>query len=315
MPDVPPDEAAQLIIEGCAPAELHTSVLRLGLADTKKPVKLPAGLRCYSLVLTGQPLSSLPPDLQVEFKLDLTGCARLAELPSGLKVSTLVLANCTALTVLPENLDVHFLHLDGCSALRHWPESAQVRCGWVRARDCAALERLPEKLGPLASLDLRGCRRIESVPRGVEVRSWLDLGDTRIASLPENLRGIALRWRGVPVTPRIAFFPETLTGSEILSERNTELRRVMVERIGFEKFLREVKAEVLETDRDRGGERKLLRVPFADDEPIVVVSVRCPSTDRQYLVRVPPDTRTCHQAVAWTAGFDNPDDYAPIEET
>jgi hypothetical protein len=32
-------------------------------------------------------------------------------------------------------------------------------------------------------------------------------------------------------------------------------------------------------------------------------------------VRVPPTMRNCRQAVAWTAGFDNPDDYEPIAET
>jgi hypothetical protein len=143
----------------------------------------------------------------------------------------------------------------------------------------------------------------------------VDIGDTRITSLPEPLCNVGLRWRGVPVTAQIAFFPETLTGPAILAERNAELRRVMIERVGFEKFLREVKAQILDSDRDRGGERKLLQVQLADDEPIVVVSVHCPSTGRQYLIRVPPATRTCRQAVAWTAGFDNPDDYAPIEET
>jgi hypothetical protein len=147
------------------------------------------------------------------------------------------------------------------------------------------------------------------------VRSWIDIGGTGITSLPDSLSGIGLRWRGVPVSAQIAFFPETLSGSDILAERNAELRRVMIERVGFDKFLRDVNAEVLDNDRDRGGERKLLRVPLKDDEPIVIVSVHCPSTGRQYLVRVPPTTRTCHQAVAWTAGFDNPDDYAPVAET
>src|SRR5262249_10596758 len=145
---------------------------------------------------------------------------------------------------------------------------------------------------------------IQSVPPGVKVRSWIDLGGTQISSLPESLRGVGLRWRGVPVTPQIAFFPETLHGPDILAERNVELRRVMIERVGFEKFLCEVKAEVLDTDRDPGGERKLLRILLEDDEAMVIVSVHCPSTGRQYLVRVPPATRTCHQAVAWTAGFD-----------
>jgi hypothetical protein len=317
MPELPPKEAAELILKGRAPEGLRTGVLQLGLSVTKKPLRspLPAGLRCYSLSLAGQPLTSLPPGLQVEFKLDLADCNQLAELPARLAVSTLVLTNCTRLVSLPEGLRVNFLQLDSCTSLQSWPESAQVTHGWVRARGCSALDRLPEQLGPLASLDLRGCQKIASIPPGAGIRSWVDIGGPRITSLPEPVGNVGLRWRGVPVTAQIAFFPETLTGPGILAERNAEVRRVMIERVGFEKFLREVKAEELDGDRDRGGERRLLRVPLADDEPIVVVSVHCPSTGRQYLVRVPPTTRTCRQAVAWTAGFDNPDDYAPVAET
>ena len=315
MSQVPPDEAARLILQGRAPAGLKTGVLRLSYKDAKKAVVLPPGLSCFSLDLSDQSLTALPEDLQVEYKLNLTNCAGLTHLPVRLKVSTLILANCVALTSLPEHLDVNFLNLDGCTALRAWPESARVSCGWVRARGCAMLDRLPEKLGPLASLDLRGCRRLDRIPSDVSVLSWIDLADTRVNSLPSSLAGVAIRWRGVPITPQIAFFPETLTGAEVLAEPNTEVRRVMIERVGFEKFLREVNAEVIDKDRDPGGERRLLRVPLADDEPIVVVSVICPSTGRQYIVRVPPTMRTCRQAVAWTAGFDNPDDYAPVAET
>jgi hypothetical protein len=316
MPETPVKQAAELIIAGKAPENLRTGVLKLGRQETKQPVtRLPAGLACYSLSLAGQPLEQLPEDLNVEFKLDLTDCHKLTDLPENLKVSTLVLTNCTRLTTLPEGLQVNFLQLDGCTALREWPQSAQVFHGWVRARGCFELQQLPSRLGPLASLDLRNCPRISAVPAEVEVRSWIDIGGTRITNLPEALHGIGLRWRGIPVTAQIAFSPETLSCAEILDERNAELRRVMIERVGFEKFIREVNAEVLDTDHDRGGERRLLRVPLENDEPIVLVSVRCPSTGRQYLIRVPPATRTCHQAVAWTAGFDSPDDYAPVVET
>jgi hypothetical protein len=316
MPELHAKKATELILAGDAPDDLCTGVLDLGLQETKQPViDLPSGLGCYSLSLRGQPIVTLRPDLQVEFKLDLTDCYQLTELPANLKVSTLILTNCTRLTSLPEGLQTNFLQLDGCSSLRHWPASAQVVHGWVRARGCSELERLPSNLGPLASLDLRNCRRITDIPPETQIRSWIDIGGTQITSLPETLNGILLRWRGVPVTAQIAFFPETLKGSQILAERNAELRRVMIERVGFEKFLGEVKAEVLDTDRDRGGERKLLRVSLENDEPIVIVSIHCPSTGRQYLVRVPPGMMTCHQAVAWTAGFENPDDYAPVEET
>jgi hypothetical protein len=34
-----------------------------------------------------------------------------------------------------------------------------------------------------------------------------------------------------------------------------------------------------------------------------------------YLIRVPPDTKSCRHAAAWIVGFDNPDDYHPIVKT
>lgn len=50
------------------------------------------------------------------------------------------------------------------------------------------------------------------------------------------------------------------------------------------------------------------------DEPVVAVEVVCPSTGEDYLLRVPPETRTCREAVAWT--FSLPSyQYAPLLET
>ena len=85
--------------------------------------------------------------------------------------------------------------------------------------------------------------------------------------------------------------------------------------MGFERFLKEADAKVIHTDTDAGGKRQLLSVALTNDEPLVVVSVNCPSTGRHYLIRVPPTMKTCHQAIAWTAGFDDPDDYQPLAET
>src|SRR5882724_11642385 len=99
MSDVPVEKAAKLILAGDAPEALHTGTLQLGLEETKRPVtKLPRQLSCYSLSLAGQPIVTLPQGLQVEFKLDLTDCHQLTELPANLKVSTLVLTNCSQLT-------------------------------------------------------------------------------------------------------------------------------------------------------------------------------------------------------------------------
>ncbi len=68
-------------------------------------------------------------------------------------------------------------------------------------------------------------------------------------------------------------------------------------------------------DTDPGGPRQLLEVRLRGDEPLVCLAVRDPSTGRQYIIRVPPWMRTCHQAAAWIAGFDAPDEYQPVHET
>lgn len=139
--------------------------------------------------------------------------------------------------------------------------------------------------------------------------------ETEIAALPAALQQTPLRWRGVPIDARIAFQPETITAAEVLAADNAELRRVLLERMGYEAFLQEAKAKLIHQDTDPGGERRLLRVPLPDDEDLVCLAVYCPSTGRQYVLRVPPPMRTCHQAAAWIAGFDDPKLYQPIKET
>ena len=301
------------IVAGNNPGSLRGG--RLDFSAVKEPFRLPENLRCHTLILKGTRVSTLPAGLHVDFKVDASDCAELSALPSGLKASVLLLRNCRRLSALPENLETDYLTIENCENLAHWPESAKVHVGNVNARNCRALERLPQTLGPVTSLDLAGCERIKEIPPGVQVRSWIDVAGTKIRSLPESLSKVHLRWRGVAINAQIAFFPETIDVETILTERNAELRRVLTERVGYERFLKEVRAEVLHEDTDPGGRRELLRVPLPGDEDLVCVSVRCPSTARHYLIRVPPTMKTCHQAVAWTAGFDNPDDYQPLAET
>ena len=76
--------------------------------------------------------------------------------------------------------------------------------------------------------------------------------------------------------------------AQVLGEGNAEVRRVMLERIGFDRFMQQAGAEMLDGDRDPGGPRRLLSVKLPGDEDLVCLSVRCPSTGRQYALRVPP---------------------------
>jgi len=276
---------------------------------------VPPGLRFYELNLTGTAIECLPDDIQVDYRLDLSQCHKLTTLPRGLKVGSLVLRECTSLCALPEGLDVCFLDIEGCSQLASWPTQASIRIGRLIARGCTKLTTLPIGLRRIAQLDLRDCVGIQELPEGLEVTSWIDIAGTGLSRLPDSMHNVRIRWGRVLIDQRIAFHPETLTADEIVAERNAERRRVMLERFGFDRFMREAAAEVIDQDQDAGGLRQLLRVPLEDDEDMVCVSVRCPSTGRHYIIRVPPGMQTCRQAVAWTAGFDNPDDYDPLVET
>lgn len=294
------------------------SVDVLNLADRAELASLPNGLAAYELNLSGTAVRSLPDDLRVESRLDLSRCDRLESLPAGLTVGTLLLRACTALVALPEGLDVWFLDLTGCWAFERWPEAARIRGGRLQLRGCTALRTLPSYVRRLAALDVRDCPNLTALPADLVVSGWLDLaasGLTEEDSLGVGMSRTQLRWSGVNIDARIAFRPESIPVEEVLGEQNAERRRVLMDRYGYGRFLKDAGAQVLDRDRDPGGERQLLRLVLQGDEDLVAMSCFCPSTGRQYMLRVPPQTATCRAAAAWIAGFDDPDDYRPVQET
>ena len=327
-------DAQKLILAGTAPAGMfidgyieftaesnltalpdNVTVKHLVLDGCQSIRSLPKGLHCYELSVRDTQIETLPEDIQVEYRLDLSGCTRLRSLPRGLSVGSLIARGCTALRALPEGLDVYFLDITDCQNLESFPRHGSVRGGKLIARNCPNLRALPNWLSDLAQLDVSGCAKLTELPDGLRVSSWLDVANTQIQGLPPSLHGARLRWRSVYVDERVVFRPETLTAAEILAESNAEVRRVMLERKGYEAFMREADAKVIHHDIDPGGVRRLLHVTIPGDEPLVCLAVVCPSTGRQYLLRVPPTMRKCRQAAAWIAGFDNPADYYPFSET
>jgi hypothetical protein len=308
----------RLDLHGCRtlsalPANLHVGFLDLRGCSSLHA--LPRGLSCLELDLEGMHLHALPADIQVKNRLNLRDCRKLEELPANLRVRILVLDGCTGLRALPKGLDVFDLDIQDCTNLTDWPEPALVHHGRLLAAGCSKLAVLPGQLSDLEILDVQDCTSLRELPGALRVREWVDVANSALSGLPEAMRGTAVRWRGVAIDERIAFHPKQLRVEEILSERNVERRRIMLERFGSERFMQAARATVLDSDTDAGGKRELLSVPLDNDEPLVCVSVRCPSTDRHYLLRVPPGMETCRQAVAWTAGFDNPDAYQPQLET
>jgi hypothetical protein len=184
--------------------------------------------------------------------------------------------------------------------------------GHLNLSGAANIDRLPENL-TCESLDISDCQYITTLPIGLHVTHSIEIAGSGIRSLPAG-HGFFLRWRGVHVDDRIAFAAESLTGQEILRTDNVEIRRIAIERLGYETFLEQVGGVIRDRDTDAGGDRQLICIAFEDDEPLMLLKVICPSTGHLHVLRVPPYMDTCHQSAAWIAGFDNPDDYHPAIE-
>jgi len=276
---------------------------------------LPAGLRCGDLSLNGLELEWLPPDLVVERALDATGCRRLRQLPWGLTTNSLVLRNCVALAELPDSLRVRRLDIHGCTQMESLPAGLGESLTHLQAGGCTKLKAIPDAFTRLVELDVSGCAELAEIPDGVRVRSWIDVAGSGLQGLPSSMRSTRVLWNGVPVTDRMAFDPGTIHSDDVLNEPNQAVRRILLERMGLERFVAEAGAEVLDVDADAGGERRLLEIQFDGGEPLRCVAVRCPSTGSRYVLRVPPTMRNCREAVAWTAGFTDPDKYHPVLET
>ncbi len=177
---------------------------------------------------------------------------------------------------------------------------------------------------------------------------------------PHNDNGPSHEWRdgwklyhihGVRVPEIVVEHPEQITVEMIDTEKNAEVRRIMIERYGQSRYLLDAGAIIL--NQDEYG--VLLRREVPDDEPIVMLRVlnSTPEAEgslsteqaieifganpvlkqvdamkkqqsflhsigisqenlrwKDYFLRVPPDMKTAHEAVAWTFGM-TADEYHP----
>jgi hypothetical protein len=122
-------------------------------------------------------------------------------------------------------------------------------------------------------------------------------------------------WRGMPIPAAVAQLLPHLTVEQIRAEDNAEIRRVMLEHFGYDRYLRASGAR--EVHRDETG--ILWHVDLPGDEPLVMVEVvnATPEPDgtrRTYFLRVPPSTRTARAGVAWTFGLTE-EEYRPLRQT
>jgi len=299
----------------------NLQVHRLNVNDCIALKTFPVGLVSHSILAQRSGLSSLPDDIQVAYKLDLTDCKALQNLPDKFQTGSLIIRGCSLLEAMPDGLSLYFLDASNCNRLKKWGETGRVEVGNITLAGCTALTYLPDWMDKVAQLNILGCTSLRHLPNGLIVTTVIELADSGLVELPYECSNTQLRWRDVIVNERIVFHPEQITAAEVMGQNNIELRRVLLERMGYEAFFNEANAVELNRDVDPGGMRRLLRVDFQarnrweQEEPVVCLSVICPSTARQYIIRVPPNMETCHQAASRVAGFDDPNLYHPVQET
>lgn len=125
--------------------------------------------------------------------------------------------------------------------------------------------------------------------------------------------GFTIRARqGLIVPTWLDEAPEKVGVADIENETNVELRRLLLETMGAERYLKESGA--VRIAEDETGVLWQRRIPdrrrvWPRLQPITFVEVvnGTPEPDgsfRRYFLRVPPEMRTAREAVAWTYGFE-----------
>lgn len=144
---------------------------------------------------------------------------------------------------------------------------------------------------------------------------------------PHNLNGPAITFddgfavyaiQGIVVSAVVVEHPELITTKMIFEEANSESRRIMIERYGFDRFLSEGNATLAQ--QDEYGE--LFYIPGRrgrDESALQFVRVKNSTADpdgsfKHYILRVPPQIRTAREGVAWTFGM-TAEEYRPKIET
>lgn len=122
-------------------------------------------------------------------------------------------------------------------------------------------------------------------------------------------------WHGVRVPMYVIERPESITIERIEAEENVEVRRIMIEQFGYERFILESGAQLIHSD-ETGA---LYRKEIPGDEPLAAVHVvnSTPEPDgshKKYMLRVPPTMERAREAVAWTFNMTE-SEYQPLIET
>jgi hypothetical protein len=101
--------------------------------------------------------------------------------------------------------------------------------------------------------------------------------------------------------------PQQWQSQWLLTEGNTELRRVLIQGIGYARICQELQAIELDTWQ----EYTLLKIDAdVDEEAIYLLKMTCPSTSFIHALRVPPNMNSAREAIRWVNWGIDPEEFA-----
>ena len=101
--------------------------------------------------------------------------------------------------------------------------------------------------------------------------------------------------------------PNLWQANWLLSEPNAELRRVLIQGIGYGRICQELQA----TEIDSWREYTLLHIDRnIDVEPIHLLKMTCPSTNHIHATRIPPNILSAKEAITWMNWDTDPEEFA-----
>jgi len=165
-------------------------------------------------------------------------------------------------------------------------------------------------ISPLSSfsnlifLDLSGNRIQDVMPlMALNKLTILKISGNKIIDLNPllTLANLEIRWNDIDL-PRKYWQPiEKWSSTWILEETNAELRRLLIQQIGYETVCQDL--EAIELDHWR--EYCLLKISmfshFDTEEDIYLLKMTCPSTSHFHVLRVPPPpvVNSAKEAIIW----------------
>ena len=133
-------------------------------------------------------------------------------------------------------------------------------------------------------------------------------------------------WKGIPVPEWAIKDKSNITAKGIFATQNAEVRRALIDIMGYENFITEGRAAKVSTDEtgtlwrcrfdQRVGITWFHTLQVVDTWQVVELKNGTPEADGHHktcFIEVPPDMRSARQAVAWTFGLSEEEYYPDIE--